>query len=173
MLGRLQPLSVHGGTYGRHRRGLRLVRNGQPLPALGPATGEHNAAVLSGHAAPETVRLLPAASVRLKSALTLHSVCIYRKLPGTPKEPVMLCVARRECQRSSSFGAMFRRVVVHSAVQRNVTCRPQSLPLFGLFPKFSTTVENAVGNRGIFWVFLHIPSIFGRNPAGESVWWAA
>lgn len=135
---------------------LRLVRNGQPLPALGPATGEHNAAVLGGHAAPETVRLLPAASVRLKSALTLHSVCICKETPGHPGRT---CYVMRGTARVSTkpiCGATFRQVVVHSAVPRNVTCRPH-LPRCSVcspsFPQLWKTLWKIGGSLGFSFTF--------------------
>ena len=49
-----------------------LVGDRQSFPTLGTAPLEHGSPVLGGHANPEAVSLLPAARVRLVSALSLH-----------------------------------------------------------------------------------------------------
>jgi hypothetical protein len=122
---------------------LTLVSDGQPPPALRPATLEDNPTVLGRHPNPETVRFLTPTVVGLVGALAFHAgpvVCL-RDWAGT-----VPCVNTRGIFNTSHRLLGVSTIVLHCRSRSRVPfalSAPAATP-FGFFPKISTPVEKIV-----------------------------
>src|SRR5207253_10523030 len=90
----------------------------------------------------------PTSHVRLKSALTLHSLSAAARLAPTGRDEfLILCVRRGKCQRTATI--LEQRDAACVTFVGFAECHVLTLGVmsFGFLPKFSTTVENTVENR--------------------------
>lgn len=94
-----------------------LAAHCQTLPALGAAALENDAAILRGHANPESVRLATTARIRLKRALTLHDLSgVPRANPlgaGTRRTSTAPYLIRLNLKRTANVNEAFQAVSMY------------------------------------------------------------
>lgn len=138
------PLGGRQSVALTHRSAL--VGNRQALAALRAASFQDDSAVFCRHSYAESVRLLPAANVWLKCALSLHrcSASSTSKLPPESREETPIVVGTtRTVKGSQPQGLLCATVAgLFSGISES---------RFGFSPKISTDVENIVENAPLSW----------------------